>query len=39
MKKFIYTAKNKEGKTVKGEIEVASKDLALGALREKGLLS
>ncbi len=38
MKKFIYTAKNKEGKTVKGEIEVASKDLALGALREKGLL-
>lgn len=38
MLKFTYSAKDKSGKTIKGEIESDSKDQALGMLREKGLL-
>ena len=38
MLKFTYSAKDKSGKTIKGEIESDSKDQALGVLREKGLL-
>lgn len=38
MRKFIYSAKDKNAKTVKGEIEAVSKDQALEVLREKELL-
>ncbi len=36
--KFSYTAKDKQGHTIKGELEAPEKDQALDALRGKGLL-
>lgn len=38
MAKFIYTAKDKTGKTIKGELELSDKKHAVDVLREKGLL-
>ena len=38
MANFLYTAKNKEGQTVKGGIEASNKKQALDVLRGKGLL-
>ena len=38
MSKFTYTAKNREGHTVKGDMEVPDKQHALDVLRKKGLL-
>jgi type IV pilus assembly protein PilC len=38
MSKFTYVAKDKEGHTVKGDMEVPDKQHALGILRDKGFL-
>ncbi len=38
MAKFEYTAKDKDGRTLKGELEAQEKKLALDVLRAKGLL-
>ncbi len=38
MSKFTYIAKDKAGHTIKGDMEVSSKQHALGILRDKGLL-
>ncbi len=38
MPKFTYTAKDKTGRTMKGEIEAADKKAALDALREREML-
>jgi len=38
MAKFNYTAKDKDGRTVKGEMDAGDKNQALNILREKGML-
>ncbi len=38
MKRFIYKAKNKEGKTVKGEVEASNANYAAKLVRKRGLL-
>ena len=38
MAKFTYTAKDKDGRTVKGEMDAGDKNQALNILREKGML-
>lgn len=38
MAKFIYTAKDNSGRTIRGEVEAPEKGRALGILREKNLL-
>jgi type IV pilus assembly protein PilC len=37
MPKFIYTAKNRQGKEVKGEFEAVNKDVAVATLRRQSL--
>ena len=38
MKKFVYTAKDKTGRTIKGDAEASSKEQALETLRSKEFL-
>jgi len=37
MLKFVYSAKDKSGKTIKGEVEAGAREQAIGILRGKGL--